>query len=74
MQPPGEILSPRVFERIQNDECECSHGRARNKAVGENVGELFAASTRAEINDEREQERKRKRERERKGEIYGWKG
>lgn len=27
--------------RIRNDECEYSHGRARNKAVGENVGELF---------------------------------
>jgi len=27
--------------RIRDDECEYSHGRARNKAVGENVGELF---------------------------------
>lgn len=37
----GKILSPRTLGRIQNDECEYSHGRARNKAVGENVGELF---------------------------------
>lgn len=42
---------------IRNDECEYSHGRARNKALGENVRELFVAATRAEINDERERKR-----------------
>lgn len=34
-------MSPRMLGRIRDDECEYSHGRARNKAVGENVGELF---------------------------------
>jgi len=30
-----------MFGWIRDDECEYSHGCARNKAVGENVGELF---------------------------------
>lgn len=66
LSPKKNLVAANVPARIRNDECEYSHGRARNKATGENVGELFVrralAQKSMETGGEREKERKSARE------------